>query len=131
MVFVHQVVTVHGIAPEEIAETEEKVQRVVEFDPHHVLSGCLNLRWRRPVNGQYLKFLEIDVYRMLPATRAVYQYPVLHGILSDLESSRIAIDELPIDGPHLVGSLEIEGPGYNRRGRRARQVVKLGDSRRV
>src|SRR5262249_49824093 len=114
MIFMHEVVAVHRIPAEEIAEPEEKMHRVIELDPHHVFSRCLYERRRRSVPGQDLEFFEMDVDRMLPAARAVHQDPVFNRILSDFESRRVAVGESAVDSPHPIISFEIECPGNNR-----------------
>src|SRR5262245_41864298 len=69
---------------------------------------------------------------MLPAAGVILQYPYLRTPLLYAESGFVTVDEPLIDRPLTVLPFEAKRSSYSRlTGGRGRQVVELGNSRRV
>src|SRR5215468_10883175 len=108
VIFMHQVVAVHGITSQEIAEAEEDLHRLVVAKLNHVLTRFLDCQRRRSaIAGNDLVLLKVDMNRMHPASGAVDQGPQLGGVLSYGEPVDAAIGELAVDLPLSVAALEV------------------------
>src|SRR5262249_24220738 len=120
------------VATQEIAEAEEEADLFVEAQAHYILAANLIKGRRLTVAREYLEFFEVNVNGMLPAAGVILQDPYLRSPLLYAEAGFVTVDELSINLPLTVPSFEAERSSYSRLiDGRGRQVVELGNSRRV
>src|SRR4051812_3673266 len=143
VVLVDDVVTVHGVAAQPIAEPHpdrgvaprDQAHRVLARKVHagrgpavatgpavlaapaavvRAVVGAAAVEARSPL--RHLVLLQVDVDGVRPAP-AVLEVPLLQAVLLDQEARRVARKKVAVDGPLSVAALvEVEVPGYPRRG---------------
>src|SRR5580692_10374484 len=125
VIFVNHVVAMQRIAAVEVAEAEEQLHPLRGLQPSHIFSGVLDLQRRRgKVPRDDLMLLEVDVDRVRPVAGDVLQYPVLRAVLLNGKTDRVAVDELAVDRPLAVQTVEAQGTGDARLDD-FRQIVEL------
>lgn len=89
------------------------LHRLFRIQPNHILKPILIRHDTPPIprSGQDLEIHQMDMHRMTPTTRAVFQFPDLGGSRHRLcEHTLCKVGEdYAVDGPHSVFSLEFEG----------------------
>ena len=113
VVFVNHVVAVHWVAPHEVAEAEEQFDVIVLSQPHDILAAPLDCRRRVSVSADDLMLFEVNVDRVLPV-KAALQIPCFCRVPLDAEADLVTVEELVIDHPLAVSSVELELPALLR-----------------
>src|SRR5437667_64392 len=130
VVLVNRVVAVHGIVPPEVPEAHHQLDLIVEPHLDDILPGELHVtRLDHPTVVLHdLELLQVNVDRVLPATRVVLQDPPFRRVPVHREADLVAIHEASVDLPLAVAALEAKlarDPGQ--RDRTRHQVAVVGD----
>ncbi len=107
VVFVNRVVTVHRVAPREIAEAEINLYVIVLAKSDDVLAASFDQRRCLTVSFENLVFLEVNVDRMRPIESAL-EFPNLCRVALHPEANIIAVKEFVVDYPLAIPPVEFE-----------------------
>src|SRR5712692_4221463 len=110
MVLVHGIVAVRRVPAQEVAKSHEDRYFIVGPQLYHVFPGYLMRCRRLPVPREDLKFLQMNVDGVGPATATVLQDPDLRGALLRSRADFVHVKEFVVDRPGSLMSLEFPPP---------------------